>query len=70
MPSVSHNAIILAMERGPTEQEKAEALNWLLKEKEGKDIKILNPKEERKERRGARKLFKKKVGNLGQKDLF
>ena len=47
-----------------------EALDWLLEEKEGKGIKILNPKEEQKERRVSRKLFKKKIGELGQKELF
>ena len=47
-----------------------EALDWLLKAKEGEDIKILNPKEEQKERRVSRKLFKKKIGELGQKELF
>lgn len=57
------------MEQKPKETPE-EASNWRLKEKEGKDIKILNPREERKERREARKLFKKKLGELGQKELF
>lgn len=47
-----------------------EALNWLLKEKEGKNIKILDPKTEREERKKAKKLFKKKIGEFGQQELF
>ena len=54
----------------PTEQEEEEALKWLLGEKEGKDIKILDPKEERKERQAARKKTKKLLDNFGQKKLF
>lgn len=57
------------MEQEPKETLE-EALDWLLKEKEGKNIKVLNPKEELKERRQARKIVKKKLGELGQKELF
>ena len=61
------------MERKPkeiSEGDQQEALDWLLKEKEGKGIKILDPKTERKEREKAKKLFKKKIGEFGQKELF
>ncbi|OGF62606.1 hypothetical protein A2926_01015 [Candidatus Giovannonibacteria bacterium RIFCSPLOWO2_01_FULL_44_40] len=58
------------MEREPTEQEEKEALEWLLKEKEGKGIKILDPKTERKGREKAKKEFKKRLGEFGQKELF
>lgn len=47
-----------------------EVLDWLLKEKEGKGIKIADAKTERKEREKAKKLFKKKIGDFGQKELF
>jgi len=61
------------MERKPkeiSEGDQQEALNWLLKEKEGKDIKILDPKTERKGREAAKKLFNKKISEFGQKELF
>ena len=61
------------MERKPkeiSEGDQQEALNWLLKEKEGKDIKILDPKTERKGREAAKKLFNKKISEFGQKELL
>lgn len=58
------------MECEPNEKEEAEALEWLLKEREGKDIKILDPKTEREEREKAKKLFRKKISEFGQKELF
>ena len=59
------------MKEKPKEKETPEeALDWLLKEKEGKGIKILNPKTEREEREKAKKLFKKKIGEFGQQELF
>lgn len=58
------------MEREPNEHEKQEALDWLLKEKEGQGIKISKPKEERRERGKNRKKIKKLIANFGQKELF
>ena len=53
------------MEQRPQETPE-EALDWLLKAKEGKNIKILDPKTEREERKKAKKL----LDNFGQKELF
>lgn len=58
------------MEHEPTEREETEALEWMLKEKEGKDIKILDPKEEREKRGRAKKKTKKLIADLDQKELF
>ena len=58
------------MEQEPKEHDEERALDWLLKENEGKDIKIINPKEERAERKAARKKTKRLLDNFGQKELF
>ena len=57
------------MEQKPKETPE-EALDWLLKKQEGENIKILDPKTERKEREKAKKEFKKRLGAFGQKELF
>lgn len=54
----------------PTDEEEIEALEQFLKEKEGEDIRVIDPKKERGERRAARKKTKRLLANFGQKELF